>query len=744
MKSIKKRYRNKKLNPVFFSILTVTTCILFLTLGFSAFSTELSINEILAIVRVQKDIRITAINLTNSTSNATSHWEEYNVSSIFSGITLPNSDSTVTYNIKVINIGNMESTITDITGLPSNLTYTLNNYELRDMMCDDTDATQCKLGSITTLLITIGYAENGYDNTNISYMINMNFEFSYIVDSVAMIDNKLYDKLQDAIDEVPANNTQTTIKLLNNTSEILAVSENQNIIFNLNDRTVSNNGNNPVLVNNGTIEVTNGTITTNATTNGAINNELNGKITISSRVIVTGGRQALYNNKGIAIITDNAYLSSCATERAAVQNVANGTLTITGGTIISTESNAIQNAGTMTIGTKDEIINRNSPIIQGISSGIASTTNYNFYDGTVKGVTMAFDPISKVANIETGYNIISSEESISTTVYKTAYLGIGIAITFNYNGGNNTETIRYVESGSKIGALPNTYRAGYTFDGWFTANTGGTEITSNTIITKDITYYAHWTDVFAAMIGTTEYRTLQNAINTVSTNGTETTIILLMNTNENIKTKAGQNIVFDFQNYTLSPISSGSAVIENYATMTIVSGTITSNGTAAVINNNNGGKLIISGGSIIATGTKQAVYNNSGGYVEITDNAYLSSTATGTPTGSSIERATAQNLSGGIMNITGGTIVGLNQQAISNEGILTVGSKDGFIYTSSPVITGNTIGIKSISIFNFYDGIIKGRTNGISGTISDQEPNSQLINETETINGILYKTIFLN
>jgi len=35
---------------------------------------------------------------------------------------------------------------------------------------------------------------------------------------------------------------------------------------------------------------------------------------------------------------------------------------------------------------------------------------------------------------------------------------------------------------------------GYTFDGWFTARDGGSKITADTVVTADVTYYAHWTE----------------------------------------------------------------------------------------------------------------------------------------------------------------------------------------------------------------------------------------------------------
>ena len=40
--------------------------------------------------------------------------------------------------------------------------------------------------------------------------------------------------------------------------------------------------------------------------------------------------------------------------------------------------------------------------------------------------------------------------------------------------------------------MPTPTRSGYTFAGWFTAVSGGTQISSSTVINSNVTYYAHW------------------------------------------------------------------------------------------------------------------------------------------------------------------------------------------------------------------------------------------------------------
>lgn len=68
-------------------------------------------------------------------------------------------------------------------------------------------------------------------------------------------------------------------------------------------------------------------------------------------------------------------------------------------------------------------------------------------------------------------------------------------ITFNANGGTVSEATRVITQGATIGTLPTPTRTGsYHFDGWYTAASGGTEISAATVPTSNATYYAHWTD----------------------------------------------------------------------------------------------------------------------------------------------------------------------------------------------------------------------------------------------------------
>lgn len=80
-------------------------------------------------------------------------------------------------------------------------------------------------------------------------------------------------------------------------------------------------------------------------------------------------------------------------------------------------------------------------------------------------------------------------------------------LTANANGGNISSTSGWTGTGSQAtknvnynaayGALPEPTRTNYTFNGWYTAQTGGTKITTTTKMgTANTTIYAQWTRAY--------------------------------------------------------------------------------------------------------------------------------------------------------------------------------------------------------------------------------------------------------
>lgn len=71
-------------------------------------------------------------------------------------------------------------------------------------------------------------------------------------------------------------------------------------------------------------------------------------------------------------------------------------------------------------------------------------------------------------------------------------------ITWEANGGTIEPLPTIMGRGEPLSlyfpeSLPTPTRVGYTFNGWFTAASGGTQITTETVVNDNVTYYAQWT-----------------------------------------------------------------------------------------------------------------------------------------------------------------------------------------------------------------------------------------------------------
>jgi uncharacterized repeat protein (TIGR02543 family) len=100
-------------------------------------------------------------------------------------------------------------------------------------------------------------------------------------------------------------------------------------------------------------------------------------------------------------------------------------------------------------------------------------------------------------NKETGGSQVTTSTVMKKTATSTLYARWAIksyTATFNANGGNKPSKATIKRNyNTAIGTLPTIKRTGYTFNGWYTAEKGGSKISDKTKLTKDIPYYAHWT-----------------------------------------------------------------------------------------------------------------------------------------------------------------------------------------------------------------------------------------------------------
>ncbi len=306
-------------------------------------------------------------------------------------------------------------------------------------------------------------------------------------------------------------------------------------------------------------------------------------------------------------------------------------------------------------------------------------------------------------------------------------------VIFNPNGGAVNETSRVIGGINQIGELPIAESDDLEFLGWYTEPNGGMLIDSSSIVTGDITLYAHWDVKGAAKMNGEFYSTIQSAID-VAPDGA--TITVLKDVGEFLTVSSDKNIILNLNGHTIkNKNSSNFAIIENSGVLEVKNGTVTSSVKTAVINNNDTGSLIVDNVLVQATGLRQGVYNN-GGNVTITGSSIIKA--------SSSERAALHNKLGKIIIISG-TIESSNYNAIAvDAGTLIVGEKNGLYDDSSIVVKGEKYGISTSVNISVYDGIIKGFDSSINNQskITGTEDNSTIVTDDETIDGKSYKILY--
>ena len=101
------------------------------------------------------------------------------------------------------------------------------------------------------------------------------------------------------------------------------------------------------------------------------------------------------------------------------------------------------------------------------------------------------------ATVIDGYAVFTTDHfSYYAVVYEgeiTPPISEIYTITFNANGGAVSVATMTTGTDGKLSSLPTPTRSGYTFNGWYTAASGGDKITTNTVFSADTTVYAQWT-----------------------------------------------------------------------------------------------------------------------------------------------------------------------------------------------------------------------------------------------------------
>jgi uncharacterized repeat protein (TIGR02543 family) len=133
----------------------------------------------------------------------------------------------------------------------------------------------------------------------------------------------------------------------------------------------------------------------------------------------------------------------------------------------------------------------NTIFVGGEAGGTATSAAGNYFNGLISNVFIANSP-NRLA-----YATTTTKMPGENVNYYPVWRINKYTVSFNANGGNVSSTSKVVVFNYSYGNLPTPTRTGYTFDGWFTAASGGTQITSSSIFTNagNQTLYAHWTPI---------------------------------------------------------------------------------------------------------------------------------------------------------------------------------------------------------------------------------------------------------
>lgn len=146
-------------------------------------------------------------------------------------------------------------------------------------------------------------------------------------------------------------------------------------------------------------------------------------------------------------------------------------------------------------------------------SANAVTVSFNANGGSVGTTSGSVEYGSKYGSLptptRTGYTFsgwytkasggdkVTADTKVTNSSKHTLYAQWKVnsyTVTFNANGGSVSTSSAAVNYGSTYSSLPTPTRTGFTFQGWYTAASGGTKVTTSTEMTsaKNHTLYAQW------------------------------------------------------------------------------------------------------------------------------------------------------------------------------------------------------------------------------------------------------------
>ncbi len=216
----------------------------------------------------------------------------------------------------------------------------------------------------------------------------------------------------------------------------------------------------------------------------------------------------LYSVNTISSASENAILCreielSIANEEVASSLNVSGNI-LNCGTIKDPDTLLKMTSGNLKTITEDEFnaYLTSSKVTFDANGGTVSETTKTVYYGQLYGAL----PTSTRANYtfagwytaKEGGTQITADTTVTALVNQTLYAHWApnkFTLTYNANGGTVSTGSKTLTFGDSYGTLPTPTRANYTFAGWYTAISGGTQVSASTKPTTatNVTIYAHWT-----------------------------------------------------------------------------------------------------------------------------------------------------------------------------------------------------------------------------------------------------------
>ena len=140
--------------------------------------------------------------------------------------------------------------------------------------------------------------------------------------------------------------------------------------------------------------------------------------------------------------------------------------------------------------------------------------------GEIIKLTFDIDNSAKYGYTVTGTVGPNAAGAVPVSISYEGAAKTGYTVTFDSTGGNAVSS-QTTGTDGKLASLPASTKTGFTFNGWFTAATGGTKVDTSTVFTANTTVYAQWTAVPVATTYTVTFDSVGGNAVSSQTTGTD-------------------------------------------------------------------------------------------------------------------------------------------------------------------------------------------------------------------------------